>query len=468
MSDEVKKAASDAEEAATLQPLVDGIKSIADHVERTEKRTGDRVDALEKDVSRKFEDLEDKCEKGFSDMLDQQQRILKRTSFSNHKFEDITEPCRAALTNVDKAFIPEMEHVVRTSNLGEKSAMSDPSVALTALRWFQKSAKIQSSKFGASRNQDAADFERYDKALNDMVIKAGPLTEGTPVEGGNLVPTLVASEILRLIADAGDIFPRCRQVAMTKNTVKVPNESTAVTINWVAEEGTMSGGEPAFGQKNLNATKLAGRATMSIELVEDSNVAVLPYLLSVFSEKMAGELDAKIVLGDGTTPDITGIINASVNQITYSTAAGQALTWNLIVQTFVKAGEKAAWQNGVWVVSPSGFSAIHQLKDTANMPVLNYANAAGSPAMTLLGKEIIVSNRLAGTSGLDTGVTVGHTEILFGPLSAVLAGTRTSMRWDVTDQVNWQTFQMDCRLVGRFAGSVGVPTAWTELQKITY
>jgi hypothetical protein len=36
------------------------------------------------------------------------------------------------------------------------------------------------------------------------------------------------------------------------------------------------------------------------------------------------------------------------------------------------------------------------------------------------------------------------------------------MKWEVTDQVSWSTYQADARMVGRFGYVVGVGAAWTK------
>jgi HK97 family phage major capsid protein len=211
---------------------------------------------------------------------------------------------------------------------------------------------------------------------------------------------------------------------------------------------------------------------MSIEVVEDANVGILNYLLEVFSEKMGGELDKQLVLGDGSTPLFTGIDNtAGINVVASSaTAAGRNLTWPLLVQTYVGGGEGVAMENGVWVVSPRGYSEIFGLADSTGQPIVKFSDTQNAPYGTILGRPIILSARWGGTpSGVTATLddsTNDNTRILYGVPSSLLFGTRTGLRWDVTDQVNWATYSMDARLIGRYAMIVGVPSNWSRLTKL--
>lgn len=350
----------------------------------------------------------------------------------------------------------------------EGSALRSAEVYAAVSEWFRQSSLLQSG-----RNRIKADEERFRK-LDDALVMKAALQEDTTTEGGHLVPTVIESDIVRQVMDAGRLFPMARQVQMTKKVHQMPNEDTAVTVNWVAEEGTLTGGEPTFGQKTLTAKKLAGRATMSIELVEDSNPGLLAYLLEVFTEKMGGELDKQLVLGDGSSPAITGIDNTSgINVISSSaTAAGRNLTWQLLVNTFFGSGESSAIENGYWIVSPKGYATILGLADSTGQPIVKDIGREGAPAGTLLGRPVLFSARWGGTpSGVTATLddsTNTNTKIIYGVPSSLLFGTRTGFRWDVTDQVNWATFQMDARLVGRFAMIVGVPANFSRLSKVNY
>jgi HK97 family phage major capsid protein len=254
---------------------------------------------------------------------------------------------------------------------------------------------------------------------------------------------------------------------MTSNVMNFPDENTAVTTNWVAEAGTMTGGEPVFGTKVLTAKKLAGRAVFSLELLDDGNVALMPFLQSCFAEKFGGELDFQAAQGPGTT--FTGIRDAvSVGTTsatngtngTNITYAGTASTQSSLVKVFCGANEGMARNDGIFLCGPGVYAKIMGLVDLNGQPIVRLGTVEGQPNNTLFGRPIVVSARLTNyTVGAGT-VSVGM--LAYGSPSGLLFGVRQGMRWDVTDQVHWGTYQADARLVGRFAFVVGVPTAWVR------
>jgi HK97 family phage major capsid protein len=116
--------------------------------------------------------------------------------------------------------------------------------------------------------------------------------------------------------------------------------------------------------------------------------------------------------------------------------------------------------DGIWVCGPAVYAQILGLVDTNGQPIVRLGTVEGQPNNTLFGRPIIVSARLPKQTVGAGPVSTGN--LYFGTPSSLLFGTRTGMRWDVTDQVSWGTYQADARLVGRFAYVVGVPTAWTK------
>jgi HK97 family phage major capsid protein len=134
-----------------------------------------------------------------------------------------------------------------------------------------------------------------------------------------------------------------------------------------------------------------------------------------------------------------------------------------LVSCFTGATESAARDDGVWIMSKNGYAAALSLADTTGQPIVHFGTATqDAPAGTILGRPIIVSARVTGSLTLDnTTAATQKTNILFGPLSTFIAGTRLGMSWDVTDQVSWSNYRADVRLIGRFGGRIGVPAAWT-------
>lgn len=475
--DELDDALAKTKEAGELKPFMDGLETVAKHSVDVDKKLTKTADDIRKEFSRGLEDLKNEVCVSLEDVAERQKRLsaasLRHAADFLPRIESVNV-LREAIPDTVKQMANRFEHQIAPT-LPKK--MQQPEVAMAVHAWWVRASQAQClRKHGANLGRISAEMEKLERALGEYhygdaklaeIASKAALAEDADATGGYLVPTIIASEVMRLVTDASKITPLCRPWPMTKKVEQVPNEATAVTINWIDEAGTLTAGDPTFGQTTLTSEKLAGRSTMSVEVFEDSNVALLPYLLSVFSEKMAGELDYQMILGDGSGPQITGVMSASgINAVTSATAAGRALTWQLLVDTFTGASEGSARDGGYWFCSPKGYAALLGLVDDQGRPIVQM-NVQGAPAGAILGKPIIESARLGGNLTLDD-VTNTATKIVFGPPRVILFGTRTGMRWDVTDQVNWATYQMDARLIGRFAGNVGVPAAFTYLGQVAY
>lgn len=467
-------------EAAVL-PVLEGLHKMSDEIMKNRKVSDEKVAEVQKASDRKFEDLEAKTNKSFEDVVARIGRLKDFSATLGNSMLRIGPGDDTLKEVIPKAFKERAGMFEAYSrSLPKGSAMSDTTVAMAIAAWIRHATHLMLPRHFSSDIQEdsrakaaiyAALQEKHYGADYEAITKAA-YAEGAAGTGGNLVPTIVEADIVRQIKDSSKLFAMGRQFQMSTNVHQVPSENTAVTVGWAAEAGTLTGGEGTFAQKTLTAKKVYSRATMSVEMVEDSSPGLLQYLLEVFSEKIGGELDKQLVLGDGSSPAITGIDGTSGITVisTSATAAGRNLTWQLLVNTYVGNGEGVAIENGYWIMSPKGYAVVFGLTDTTGQPVIKFADTATAPAGTLLGRPIILSARFGGTpSGVTATLddtTNANTKIIYGVPTSLLCGTRMGLRWDVTDQVNWGTFSVDARLVGRFAMIVGVPTDFSRLSKV--
>jgi len=327
--------------------------------------------------------------------------------------------------------------------------------------WFQTKMRL-----GTRQSATLAEDIRKDEQLG-AILKVS-MAGDVDTSGGHMVPNLVANEVLKMMRDASKVYGRARQVPMGSDTLSFPDETTACTVNWATAQGqTLTQGEPVFGVKTLTAARISGRATFSLELLDDANVAIIPFLQSCFAEKLGGELDFQAMEGVGTP--FTGVSGATsvsdcartngTNGVQLSYASNTS-TYASLVQIFTKAAESYTRDDGIFVCGPGVYAKILGLTDTNGQPIVRLGAVENQPGNTLFGRPIVVSNRLGVTTiGAGTN-SVGS--LYFGPPSALVFGTRRALRFDVSDQVNWEKYQADCRLVGRFGYVVGIGGAWAK------
>src|SRR5262245_10040297 len=90
------------------------------------------------------------------------------------------------------------------------SPFAKADIALLTNEWIRASTKLQlPGRFAASSREDHEILDKVSDALGGVTKAA--LAEGAAATGGNLVPTIVESEVVRLVRDASKLWPRARQ-----------------------------------------------------------------------------------------------------------------------------------------------------------------------------------------------------------------------------------------------------------------
>jgi HK97 family phage major capsid protein len=461
---ELENVEVEAGDALVIAPLLDGLKKVAKRATETEASTKKAVDEIRVQVKHDIEAFKEVQEKSTSDILDRLETYNKRTSSLNRQFEQ--DDASALKEAVPERFHKNLGHYEGLASVKD-GIFGDARYIEAKHAWFNIASKLQLRHYDGERESLRAELTKIESRF-DSITKAD-MAGLADTSGGYSVPNIVGNEVLKIIRDASLIYSRARQLPMTSDTLSFPDEATAVTINWSNTDGTtLTAGEPVFGVKTLNARKLIGRATFSLELLDDANVAIVPFLQSCFAEKMGGELDFQAVEGAGAP--FTGVLNAtSVNDAARTNGTnGALLKWSSalateasLTQILTKAGEADPRDNGIFVCNPAMYGTLIGLSDSNGSPILRLGTAEGRPADTVIGRPIVCSARLAAATTIGAGTNL-TAALYFGPPSALLFGVRQGMRWDVSDQVNWAKYQADARMVGRFGYVVGVPTAWVK------
>lgn len=381
------------------------------------------------------------------------------------------------VTDVLVAAIPEKKRwLVRfceaTMPANEKGRFKDaPFKAATEL-WFQNATFSQLKKYQGDAPGMMAEKSVIEKAFADAyrydVEQKATLIEGTDAMGGYLVPDPVAAEINRLIEDNSVMRPLVRKVPMTSKTLDLPKRgSGAITAYIVAENAATGDAMPAsnaFAALTLTAKKFAGRATASIEAIQDSPVGLLDYIRTSIAEEIGILEDFEAL--EGTT-NFTGVAaDAAVNEIT-AASGGDALTYAKLVAVVFKARQRASRIGAQWFMAPEAMAKVVGLRadavtagDGAGLPIFQFAQVPNAIPYTLLGFpiQVISSIKIDRTNGAGTNLT----NIYFGPPDAIVFGDRAGMAWDVSEAPNWSNFLVDMRLMKRTAIGVAVPKAMTR------
>lgn len=172
--------------------------------------------------------------------------------------------------------------------------------------------KDYQSLFGSASD---GDFKNFDEFLNiiksglfDPRIQAAGMIEGTPADGGFLVPAEYSKEIHDLSLEDEIVIPRATVYPMISETLKIPafeignhseNLYGGLSASWRGEASELTATQPKLRSIQLSAYKLTGYTITSNEILADG-INLAQSLTKVFSKGLGWFRDRAFLKGSGS------------------------------------------------------------------------------------------------------------------------------------------------------------------------
>ena len=242
-----------------------------------------------------------------------------------------------------------------------------------------------------------------DRRLTEMKAISG-MSETVPEDGGYLVQTDFASELLRLTHETGLLTGRVRRIPVGANSNGLKMNAVAETSRatgsrwggvrayWREEAGTVTAAAPAFRTMKLELNDLMGLCYATDQLLADS-VALGAVIQQAFSEEFGFLLDDAIIRGSGNGQPL-GIMNSNA-YVSVAKESGQAadtVMWENINNMWARLWSKSR-MNSAWFIHQDVLPQLNAMNmpiGTGGVPVyLPATGIAGSPYSTLFGRPVI-------------------------------------------------------------------------------
>jgi len=327
------------------------------------------------------------------------------------------------------------------------------------------------SDFSEGLNRDAAKVAKSMGYAGDTVQKASALGETSSGLGGALVPFEFMPQLMTLIENQADLMPKCRQVPMNGTSLTFPaldyslggsgaNPFLAgMKASWGTDGATFNQQNPNFRQIELKPNILSGYTVASKNLVEDSPETVGAILSELISQTAAFYIDYAILFGSGANQPL-GVFNApatiSVNRA--GTANGNYNT-DLTAMNAKMLRSKGK-SSPFWITSPSVEQLILEMTDSTGRLIFlpNFPNPTGGQVQSNYGDRLykypyIVSQLAA------SAATAGDLFLL--DLDKYFLGMRKQLEVQVSDQVNFLSYQLVWRFILRCDGKPWLNTSLT-------
>lgn len=300
----------------------------------------------------------------------------------------------------------------------------------------------------------------------DPRLKAAA-TEGTPGDGGFLVPVEYAARILQRALESAIVMPRAQVWPMLGDALKVPgvsdykhNDATptlygGVIAAWADELETLQDVKVKVEQIGLSASKLGMLANASSELVDDSTYESV--LTAKLQEAAQFFLDVAFLFGDGAGKPL-GILNAgNPALVTASKDATQAPNSFVYENALAMYSSMAPGcrQRATWVFSDELVPDLTKLQLTVtNKAGTENVGGSATPLFkfnddgtgVLLGRPVIFTEKMAAAGDLGDAAFICFDQYAVGMRRelrlerSIHAGFASdSIYWRLTTRVDGQS-----------------------------
>lgn len=222
---------------------------------------------------------------------------------------------------------------------------------------------------------------------------------------GAVIPTTIAKRIIDEIKDLCPILAGA-DVYHEKGNLKIPkwtkaNSTHDVTVGYATEFTPLTADSGKFTSVDLGGYLAGALVLVGKSVINSSAVNVTQFVIRKIAEKAAQFIEGELLKGSGSSAA------QGATKTTNVVTTGTALTIGLDDLIAVQAAVKQAYQkNACWTMNSNTFTAIKQLKDTNNRPLLE-PNVASAFPYTLLGKPVYLSDNMDDIGGNKLAILYG-------------------------------------------------------------
>lgn len=316
----------------------------------------------------------------------------------------------------------------------------------------------------------ALDIQRHRKGRDvsnaESFAKVQAITnaysETDPSTGGFLVPEEMRSNLLQLALEQSIVRSRSTVITMGSLTTSIPfvDATTDVgsvfggmTFQWVGESGSITPSEAKFGRVKLEASKLVGGARVPNELWNDAP-ALSTWLDSAAPMGISFYEDVAFLKGSGVGQPL-GFLNSDAKVQFDRTGVGGGDIVAADIYGMYSRMLPQSLGNAVWLVSQTLLPKLFAINaGTAGYPI-GILNISNQPFMTLLGRPMIVTEKVNSLGNAD--------DIVFVDFTYYLVGDRQAISLDYSEHSRFMNDETELRIIERVDGRPWVQSSFTPL-----
>jgi HK97 family phage major capsid protein len=237
-----------------------------------------------------------------------------------------------------------------------------------------------------------------------------------------LIPETVAQGIWK---EAGELFPIVGDLGTALTFVRgnltiIRETNGGADAAWYDEDTEVIDGTLAFNELNLTGCELAKSVPISWQLLKMGPEQFIAYIQTLLAEKMGAALAKAIVSGKGKPgvgqtfkPEPRGILTVLEAEsgkpqiVTYSTAAGDGLSYDKISSAFGKIKAQYLTELNIYATSKTIFDQLNKIKDNEGRPMFISDVSAGIVGR-IFGRPVKVDDSIEDGSILFANLPRGY------------------------------------------------------------
>jgi len=338
--------------------------------------------------------------------------------------------------------------------------------------WPKSRQEMMEVLYAVGARRSADEVGQVDRAIRAM-------TEGTPADGGVLVPPLYAQD--RFSYDLTSTIavrnvPGIQWMPVQTNSVILPRESVPAGASQADEAGTLSAQDATLASQTIAIEKQYGFRRYSNELLADATPAWNEFLANTLSRDVTLQQDKQYLEGTGAAPQIQGLVGYSGVTAVSAGTNGASPDFDLFYDTQYALRLINAEADFV-LAHPRVLNSLAKIKDASGNYILSNrtgVNAPGAFGTGLPGsapKGVILDTiPMWFSSQMSIARTVGSssdcTTVVMGQSGMVLGLDRQGIEIAFSEHLYFDTDETAARAIGRSAIAILQPDAVANITGI--
>lgn len=279
----------------------------------------------------------------------------------------------------------------------------------------------------ASRSRDESFDEIAERMYpQDEYIRAA-MVEGTPGDGGYMIPQNLYNEIIPLLRQTGVTRSMgITELPLPNGNLNLVKQTGAANFKWVGENQPIGNSKVTLGSIKLNAKKLAGIIPISNELLLDASMAADRFVRDELVSGIAEAEDITSLYGTGSENAPKGItVACAANKITVNGKISAAVIYQMVGKIL---SVKLTNPNLGWRIPGVLWADLYGMQTENGSYIFKDEMKDGK----LCGYPFKIDNNI--TVGSDEN---GLTQIFFGDWKHFLIGTAGALQISISQDASY-------------------------------